>query len=213
MNPYVTDIKILKRNHLTYMSQRKYLSNEVNISFIFIVFLILISLTLYMVALIASLIFLNLSPFLTFCIYIGIPLLVLGVWLYDSIEQHEKMIPVNLFVDQDQNVVSIRSDGKIKEVKFAQAIRMSIQYYPRYKKNGVAHPIILLSLDILGDHMVLNTKQHELRLASMQCKDIQEAQQLFNGFLDSYQVIINWLNLPVQEEKNIIMHSRFWYLS
>ncbi|MEG0483438.1 MAG: hypothetical protein RR569_10055 [Acinetobacter sp.] len=126
---------------------------------------------------------------------------------------YQKNIYIHLFLDQKNDTIALMTGRK--EFVFYQPkhIHIAIHEYPLYSRNHRYKPIILIVFDLVNQHQNLDLNDFEkLRIASVQCDSVIEAKKVYDNVVGNFNPLLQWLNLSIIHEKEIIKHEHFFYL-
>lgn len=209
---YIKNFKIIRDNYAIYETKKMYFDNKMRLSNIALISIILLPI-IYVIAAIIIFSFLNLNSSLMAGIFwIGIiAFSFLGILI--ACIDYQRKIYIHLFLDQKNDKIALTIDSK--EFVFYQPkhIHIAIHEYPLYSSNHRYKPIILIVFDLVNQHQNLDLNDFEkLRIASVQCDSVIEAKKIYDKVVGNFNPLLQWLNLSIIHEKEIIKHERFFYL-
>jgi len=207
VNQYISHIEASRGNILSYRTKKEYLLNETSISSALMA-MIFIGPIIYFVFMVWLTQKLNLNSSLGAALMILVPILLAFFTIIFACFNSQKVVRVKLKQDIHRKI-SMEFNNKKKEMIGVGYVRCAIHCYPLYDRRGKYKPIILIALELMKseDGPEMDTG----RIASVQCVNESEARMQFDHFFQSYRSIVQWLNLPIHKEQNIIIHSRLWW--
>lgn len=210
--PYIKNFQIIRDHYATYETQKMYFDNNIKLSNMALILIILFPIFYTVTMIIIGLSFNLSSSVIADMFFIGIFVFVFFGILIACLD-YQKSIQIHLFLDQKNDKIALTIGAKESVFYQPKQIHIAIHEYPIYSRNGHYQSIVLIVLGFMNHHQNLNLNDFEkLRFASIQYKSVLEAKMIYSEVVHKFSPLLMCLNLPMTHEKEVIKYDSYFYL-
>ena len=200
---YIKNFQIIRDNYATYETKKMYFDNKMRLSNTALISIILLPI-IYVIAAIIIFSFLNLSGSTMAKVFlIGIIIFVFLGILIVCID-YQKDIRVDLFFDRTSKELILDAGQIGRKIIYPVSTQVMLNHYPDYSHNIKHLPLLIFTLTIVN---VDGSEQ--LLMATIDCTDMIITEAKMASLISSYRPIIEWLDLDIIEQIDLITYDDY----
>lgn len=200
---YIKNFQIIRDNYATYETKKMYFDNKMRLSNTALISIILLPI-IYVIAAIIIFSFLNLSGSTMAKVFlIGIIIFVFLGILIVCID-YQKDIRVDLFFDRTSKELILDAGQIGRKIIYPVSTQVMLNHYPDYSHIIKHLPLLIFTLTIVN---VDGSEQ--LLMATIDCTDMIITEAKMASLISSYRPIIEWLDLDIIEQIDLITYDDY----